>query len=214
MQPSGSAALTPRSVRVARPLGRQGSGHSGSTQRSHNPPQSVHITIDETDDDISDYNNVVQVVVDPRELRPQPRRPSAHLDQEQTDSNPPKSLMERLSDAYSAYGGRHIVPPLVLFIYAWITAAALYIVESEHEADAWTAHQTRMADARTATIEQLMRVWGKDYLLENEHIVNVSASIFRQFELTMNLHDPPLIAWDMWGALFYVGTVYTTIGEL
>ncbi len=97
-------------------------------------------------------------------------------------------------------------------MYAVITAAALLAVEAAHEADTFAAHLERMAVKRTDTIQRLMTVWGKEYLLENEHIVNVSEHIFTEFEVEMDLHDPPLIAWDFWGALFYVGTMYTTIG--
>jgi hypothetical protein len=100
----------------------------------------------------------------------------------------------------------------VLFVYALITAAALFAVEAAHEADTFAAHLQRMTAKRTDTIQRLMTIWGKEYLLENEHIVNVSHNIFTEFEVEMDLHDPPLIAWDFWGALFYVGTMYTTIG--
>lgn len=102
---------------------------------------------------------------------------------------------------------RHAGPLLLLALYAVLGAAIFYWIEHDHEMQLLQRESYLLSRLRNETFELLRRAIFTNRPFESLAILNGHE------ERSMRIRVPEgTLAWDMWGALLYVGTVFTTIG--
>uniref|UniRef100_A0A915CR07 Potassium channel domain-containing protein n=1 Tax=Ditylenchus dipsaci TaxID=166011 RepID=A0A915CR07_9BILA len=107
---------------------------------------------------------------------------------------------------------RHIAPFLVLALYSVIGAYLFYLVEYQNEKDVLLREQEVLDDIRNDTFYQIKRIIFVDKYNDDTKIL-FARDILKWYEKQLAIYkSPEALEWDYLGALFYVGTVFTTIG--
>lgn len=123
-----------------------------------------------------------------------------------------KIMFNRFKEFYDKYGLKHVSPILVLFLYSLIGAGLFCVIEKQNEIDKLKSNRDKSDISREKTVHELERIL-KDGKMTQETRLFAIRDLISWYEQELGLHDPPSMQWDMWGALFYVGTIYTTIGK-
>uniref|UniRef100_A0A914DMQ2 Potassium channel domain-containing protein n=1 Tax=Acrobeloides nanus TaxID=290746 RepID=A0A914DMQ2_9BILA len=135
------------------------------------------------------------------------RRPSIWTGQEQ-----PTDLFGKLKFYYDKYNLRHYVPVLLLIIYSIVGALLFYLIEHDHEQELFRKEKEMLESLRNDTLRQLQAIMSNSRKSEETKLLS-SNDILLAYEKQLNkIKLPEALEWDMWGAFFYVGTVFTTIG--
>uniref|UniRef100_A0A914V386 Potassium channel domain-containing protein n=1 Tax=Plectus sambesii TaxID=2011161 RepID=A0A914V386_9BILA len=129
-----------------------------------------------------------------------------------TLSTPPDDFCGKMKFYYDKWGLRHVVPLLILILYSILGAALFYWVENENEQLLVANERKHLNALREEVFEKLRKVMS-DELKSDEKKLYDSRDVLVWYEHQMKkIKMPEMLEWDIWGALFYVGAMYTTIG--
>lgn len=118
---------------------------------------------------------------------------------------------KKFQNIYKKYGLRHLSPLVFLVLYSLIGAGIFCAIEKSNEDEMLRARREETDMARENTVKELEKIITAQ--MSGETKLYATRDLILWYEEQLNIHQTPSITWDMWGALFYVGTIYTTIGK-
>ncbi|CAB3403323.1 unnamed protein product [Caenorhabditis bovis] len=121
---------------------------------------------------------------------------------------PPKSILGKCKYYYDKYKLHRTSACVCLILYSFFGAWLFYLVEHDYEKEVKGKEKIDLWNLRNDTFQKMIAVIhhrrGAHFNFEE---------IFIEYEKRLlKVRLPECLDWDYWGALFYVGTLFTTIG--
>ncbi|CAJ0583820.1 unnamed protein product, partial [Mesorhabditis spiculigera] len=121
----------------------------------------------------------------------------------------PSTWVRTAKHFYDKYRLRNYAPFILLFLYSLLGAFLFHSLESDHEKQLMIKEQRDLEQLRNVTFTQLFRL----VRIPSEQNGDQASKILETHEKELQrIKLPDHINWDMWGAMFYVGALVTTIG--
>uniref|UniRef100_A0A0N5C3H6 Potassium channel subfamily K member 18 n=1 Tax=Strongyloides papillosus TaxID=174720 RepID=A0A0N5C3H6_STREA len=118
----------------------------------------------------------------------------------------------KLKILYDKFNLRHFAPFLILLIYAFFGAGLFYYVEHENEIEMKRLEENKLNILRNETLKRLKNIMLDDVISLESKLIT-SKDIFTHYENELlKAKGEQRLDWDFIGALYYVGSIMTTIG--
>ncbi|CDW57061.1 Ion trans 2 domain containing protein, partial [Trichuris trichiura] len=120
-------------------------------------------------------------------------------------------LFEHFKSVYRKLGLSHFIPVVMLLLYSVAGASILLLIEGPYEEQVRRNEKNHSENVRNHAVERLGQIL-KDKELSLETKLYASRDLIIWYEEKLGIQKTVLLRWDIWSALFYVGTIFTTIG--
>ena len=117
---------------------------------------------------------------------------------------------------YHKFGLNRITPILILICFSLVGAGVFYAIEHDNQLQVEASKKERMEQLRSKAIDRMVYLVNRPPPTYNT-VRNATYNFLIWYEAGIpELNDVMStgLRWDFWGALFYVCTIYTTIGGL
>uniref|UniRef100_A0A0K0DXH0 Potassium channel domain-containing protein n=1 Tax=Strongyloides stercoralis TaxID=6248 RepID=A0A0K0DXH0_STRER len=113
---------------------------------------------------------------------------------------------------YDRFNLRHFAPFLILLIYAFLGAGLFYYIEHTNEIEMKQLEENQLNILRNKTLDRLKNIMLDDVITLKSKLITAK-DIFNHYEKELlRLKGEQRLDWDFIGALYYVGSIMTTIG--
>ncbi|CAP32096.2 Protein CBR-TWK-31 [Caenorhabditis briggsae] len=126
-------------------------------------------------------------------------------------SPPPTSFLGRCKYYYDKYKLHRISASVLLILYSFLGAWVFYYFEHDYEKEVKQKERTDLRMLRNDTFQRITSMVFRQGSTPN--FEETFRDVFIEYEKRLHkVRLPECLDWDYWGALFYVGTLFTTIG--
>lgn len=154
---------------------------------------------------------VANALILAKKLKPAPVRETIKEKLKEAPQGCCKKFAFYLKVFYKELGLKHLTLVLFIIIYAFIGGAIFSAIEQPNEIREKLAETEKLTLEAGNLTQLIAKVFDDDSLSEAQkrHLANVHIV---DYQHSVNLYpNRSKITWDLWGGVFYAGTIFTTI---
>uniref|UniRef100_A0A0N5A195 Potassium channel subfamily K member 18 n=1 Tax=Parastrongyloides trichosuri TaxID=131310 RepID=A0A0N5A195_PARTI len=118
----------------------------------------------------------------------------------------------KLKILYDKCNIRHFAPFIILLIYAFLGAGLFYYIEHENEILMKKNEEIKISKLRNETIYRLKNIMLDEIITLNSKLLTAKDILTYYEDQLLKEKGEQRLDWDFVGALYYVGSIVTTIG--